>query len=65
MTTAVLSSAIRTVDVPAGVPAVEVTGLRKEFVRREGRRRRRVPALRDVTFTIERGECVAVLGQNG
>src|SRR5213594_4027819 len=46
--------------------AVEVTDLRKEFVRREGRlRRRRVPALKGVTFTIERGECVAVLGANG
>src|ERR671929_183509 len=39
--------------------AVEVTDLRKEFIRREGRlRRRRVPALRGVSFTIERGECV-------
>src|SRR5438132_12661128 len=46
--------------------AVEVHNLRKEFVRKDGgfRRRRRV-ALKDVTFTIERGECVAVLGQNG
>jgi ABC-2 type transport system ATP-binding protein len=48
------------------VYAVEVHNLRKEFVRRSGRlqRRRRV-ALKDVSFTIERGECVAILGQNG
>src|SRR5437764_8777138 len=50
--------------------AVEVHNLRKEFVRKEGRaglrkRRRRVAALKDVTFEIERGECVAILGQNG
>ena len=49
--------------------AVEVHNLRKEFVRKDGsglaRRRRRVAALKDVTFTIERGECVAILGQNG
>src|SRR5438477_3461705 len=50
--------------------AVEVHNLRKEFVRKEGRaglrkRRRRVAALKDVTFAIERGECVAILGQNG
>jgi ABC-2 type transport system ATP-binding protein len=49
------------------VTAVEVRDLRKEFLRREGRalRRRRVPALEDVSFTVERGECVAILGQNG
>ncbi|HSX21436.1 MAG TPA: ABC transporter ATP-binding protein [Gaiellaceae bacterium] len=29
------------------------------------RRRKRMPALKDVTFTIARGECVAILGQNG
>src|SRR5437899_11872701 len=29
------------------------------------KRRRRVPALEGVTFTMERGECVAILGQNG
>jgi ABC-2 type transport system ATP-binding protein len=53
----------------AAVPAVEVVGLRKEFIRKERRRgvsrRRRVAAVKDLTFTIERGECVAILGQNG
>jgi ABC-2 type transport system ATP-binding protein len=47
-------------------PAVEVRDLRKDFVRKSrSGRRRRVPALDGVTFTIERGECVAILGQNG
>jgi ABC-2 type transport system ATP-binding protein len=50
-------------------PAVEVQELRKEFRRRDrklGRfaRRRRV-ALDGVSFTIARGETVAILGQNG
>jgi ABC-2 type transport system ATP-binding protein len=51
--------------------AVEVQDLRKEFFRRDAtrtrgrKRRRRVAALEGVTFTIERGECVAILGQNG
>src|SRR5207302_11206355 len=45
--------------------AVEVHNLRKEFVRREHRRRQRVAALDGVTFEIARGECVAILGQNG
>ena len=46
--------------------AVEVNNLRKEFVRREGRlRTRRRVAIEDVSFTIDRGECVAILGQNG
>ena len=44
--------------------------LRKTFRRRDrkaGRfaRKRPWPALDDVTFTIDRGECVAILGQNG
>jgi ABC-2 type transport system ATP-binding protein len=51
-------------------PAVEVRNLTKTFRRKDrtaGRfsRRRPMPALNDVSFTIERGECVAILGQNG
>jgi ABC-2 type transport system ATP-binding protein len=45
--------------------AVEVDNLRKEFVRRRGLVRRRRVALEDLSFTIEKGECVAILGQNG
>jgi ABC-2 type transport system ATP-binding protein len=47
--------------------AVDVRDLRKEFVRRKGpfRRGKRRAALKGLTFTIERGECVAILGQNG
>ncbi len=51
------------------VPAVEVADLGKEFKRRDRRAgrfaKKRIPALQGVTFTIERGECVAILGQNG
>jgi ABC-2 type transport system ATP-binding protein len=52
------------------VLAVDVVDLRKEFRRRDKRdgrfaRRRRVAALERVTFSMERGECVAILGQNG
>jgi ABC-2 type transport system ATP-binding protein len=58
-----------TPSVRSGVPAVEVTNLRKEFRRRDKRAgrfaRRRMPALNGVSFTMARGECVAILGQNG
>src|SRR5881275_2500163 len=51
------------------VPAVEVVDLTKEFRRRDRKAgrfaRRSMPALKNVTFTMERGECVAILGQNG
>src|SRR5215218_3542464 len=51
-------------------PAVEVVELRKEFLRRDGRgrlrrRKRRVPAIEGVSFTMKRGETLAILGQNG
>jgi len=52
-----------------GAPAVDVRDLRKEFVRRDKKAgrfaRKRRAALEAVTFTMERGECVAILGQNG
>ncbi|TMM08811.1 MAG: ABC transporter ATP-binding protein [Actinobacteria bacterium] len=51
------------------LPAVEVENLTKVFRRRDPKAgrfaRRSLPALQEVTFTIERGECVAILGQNG
>jgi ABC-2 type transport system ATP-binding protein len=54
-------------------PAVEVYELRKEFRRRVrtnggrrfGRTHKKMAAVKDISFTIERGECVAILGQNG
>jgi ABC-2 type transport system ATP-binding protein len=53
----------------SAAPAVAVERLRKDFRRRDrtaGRfARKAVPALDGVTFTIDRRECVAVLGQNG
>ena len=49
--------------------AVEVRDLRKEFSRRDKKAgrfaRKKRAALQGVTFTMERGECVAILGQNG
>jgi ABC-2 type transport system ATP-binding protein len=47
------------------VKAVEVRDLQKVFTRRKGLGRKRRSALKGVTFTMERGECVAILGQNG
>jgi len=64
-----------TPEAPGGrsVPALEVWDLRKEFWRKDGRergalgrqKRRKVAALKGVSFTMRRGETVAILGQNG
>jgi ABC-2 type transport system ATP-binding protein len=65
------SQAIAVMSAPARAPsAVEVVELRKEFRRRAPRGRpgprvRRVAALDGVSFTIERGQIVAILGKNG
>ncbi len=45
--------------------AVDVSHLTKEFRRRRGRRPPAIAALDDVSFIVDRRECVAVLGQNG
>src|SRR5687767_5213525 len=54
----------------ASALAVEVVELRKVFIRRDGRKRfrrgrRRVAALDGVSFTMSKGETLAILGQNG
>jgi ABC-2 type transport system ATP-binding protein len=65
------STTIAVVDERAATaPAVEVTSLTKIFWRRDpgaGSRwaKRPMEALTDVTFNVERGECVSVLGRNG
>src|SRR5690348_10886460 len=68
MSTYAVPQALAT-SVRRDVPAVEVRNLRKVFRRRDRRAgrfaRKRMPAVNGVTFTIERGECVAILGQNG
>ena len=68
MSSLVVPTSERT-PVVRGVPAVEVTDLRKEFRRRDRRAgrvaRRSMPARKGVSFTMDRGECVAILGQNG
>jgi ABC-2 type transport system ATP-binding protein len=68
MSSLAVSTSVGT-SVRLGVPAVEVKDLRKEFRRRDKKAgrfaRRRMPALKGVSFTMERGECVAILGQNG
>jgi ABC-2 type transport system ATP-binding protein len=57
------------IELHRSVPAVQVENLRKEFVRRDKKAgrfaRKRRAAISGVTFTMQRGECVAILGQNG
>jgi len=45
--------------------AISTTELSKEFRAGRGRDRRRVEAVRDITFTVERGERLAYIGPNG
>ena len=45
--------------------AISTTQLSKEFTAGRGRDRRRVEAVRDITFTVERGERLAYIGPNG
>jgi ABC-2 type transport system ATP-binding protein len=65
------SNATAVIAAPTGeLTAVEVVGLRKQFRRRAprgqaGPRTRRIAALDGVSFSIERGETVAILGKNG
>jgi ABC-2 type transport system ATP-binding protein len=73
------STTIASVDAPRmegvaepvqGGRAVDVVSLRKDFLRRQKgssrfARKRPVPAVKDLTFHIDEGECVAILGQNG
>ncbi len=71
--TAEKTTTTREAPASRSVPAVEVVELRKEFWRKDGRdrgflgraRRRKVAALKGVSFTMARGETVAILGQNG
>lgn len=50
-------------------PVIEVTQLRKDFTQLQGawprRTRQRIPAVDDITFTIERGAIVGYIGPNG
>jgi ABC-2 type transport system ATP-binding protein len=45
--------------------AISTHELSKEFSAGRGRDRRRVEAVRDITFTVERGERLAYIGPNG
>jgi ABC-2 type transport system ATP-binding protein len=45
--------------------AIGVRGLVKTFAAGRGRRRRRVEAVRDISFSVEPGERVAYIGPNG
>jgi ABC-2 type transport system ATP-binding protein len=45
--------------------AIDVRGLVKTFDAGRGRRRRRVEAVRDISFSVEPGERVAYIGPNG
>jgi len=52
---------------PAGAPPplLEVSGLRVSFVVRRGKSFAEVPAVRGVSFSLEKGECLGIVGESG
>ena len=48
-----------------GDPVIEVEGLGRDFLVRDGMRRRRITAVRELTMRIDAGESVGYIGANG
>ena len=52
-------------DTEPTVPLLEIRGLAKTFLIREGLEVRALKALQDVSFSVARGEAVALVGESG
>lgn len=63
MTTSSDSARARAVEPKA--PLLNLAGLEKTFVRRQGLRQTTVHAVRDMNLTVERGRVVALVGESG